>query len=413
MKVADPAQRDRWNNRLKAVALGIGLGLTLLTARHWYETFSFGHPLCADCRPDFPQFYAGARLVWQSPAALYDPAKQLEIQKSIDPRIGEILPYTYPPVTAVLLIPLGWLPFPLAYAAMTALNILLLTVSIRLLIAKLHLTKDQSTWLILSALCNFGVHSVLLQGQISLVVLLLLATFAVAAQDRRQMGAGLSSGLIFIKPQLQVAPFLVLLGRRMWTALAIASTTVIALMIVSVMLVGWAGIEQYFSLIGTYLTIERGYGSYPEAMHNLRALAQYAVPFPWSRYFGLTLAGCVVAAAFLLNRPLCSDPRMIALQWIGNFVAGVLITPHLYPHDLAILIVPTAFAVKLYGDPVPARLVLVLIAMGFYPLLGLMSDHRLPPLVPLTLLVILGFCVRLVRQAAVDRSRIPTPHAPD
>lgn len=407
MKAADLAQRDKWNNRLKAVALGVGLALTLLTLRHWYETFSFGHPLCEDCRPDFPQFYAGARLVWQSPAALYDPTKQLEIQKSIDPRITEILPYTYPPVTAVLLIPLGWLPFPLAYAAMTALNLLLLMFSIRLLIAKLQLTKDQSTWLILSALCNFGVHSVLLQGQISFVVLLLLAIFAVAAQGCRQIGAGLTTGLVFIKPQLQGVPLLVLLGRRMWPALAIASTTMIALMIISVMLVGWAGIEQYLSLVGTYLTIERGYGSYPEAMHNLRALAQYAIPFPWSRYFGLTLTGCVIAAAFVLNRLPHSDPRIVAMQWIGNFVAGVLITPHLYPHDLAILIVPTAFAVKLYGETVPARLILLLIALGIYPLLGLMSGHRLPPLLPVGFLVILGLCVRSVRQSAVDRSHMP------
>jgi len=393
---------------LKAVAIGIGLALSALTIRHWVETFSFGHPLCEDCRPDFPQFYAGARLVWQSPAALYDPTKQLEIQKSIDPRITEILPYTYPPVTALLLIPLGWLPFPSAYAAMTGLNILLLVFSIKLLITKLHLTTDQSTWLILCVLCNFGVHSTLLQGQISLVVLLLLAIFAAVQQDRSRMAAGLAAGLVFIKPQLLVAPFLVLLGRRMWPALAIALTVVAALTFSSVIIVGWVGIEQYLSLIGTYLSIERGYGSYPEAMHNLRALAQYVVPFPWSRYFGLTLTGCVIAAAFLLNRRIHGDPRIVAVQWIGNFVAGVLITPHLYPHDLAILIVPTAFAFKLYGADVPARIILLLIATGIYPLLALMSAHRLPPLLPVVFLVILGLCVRSVRQSAVDLSKMPS-----
>jgi hypothetical protein len=407
MKEPDLAQRRAWDNRLRAVGLGVGLALTLLTVRHWYETFLFGHPLCEDCRPDFPQFYAGARLVWQSPAVLYDPTKQLEIQKIIDPRITEILPYTYPPVTALLLVPLGWLPFPSAYAAMTALNILLLMLSIRLLIGKLHLTKDQSTWLILSALCNFGVHSVVLQGQISLVVLLLLAIFAIMQQDRSGIGAGISAGLVFIKPQLLVAPFLVLLGRRMWPALAIASTVVVALIIGSITIVGWVGIEQYLSLIGTYLTIERGYGSYPEAMHNLRALAQYIVPFPWSRYLGLTLTGCVIAAAFLLNRRRHGDPRIVAVQWIGNFVAGILITPHLYPHDLAILIVPTTFAVKLYGSPMPTRVILSLIVMGIYPLLALMSGHRLPPLLPVGFLVILGLCVRLVRQSAVDCSQMP------
>ncbi len=398
---------ERWSNRFKAIAIGIGLALSALTIRHWVETFSYGHPVCEDCRPDFPQFYAAARLIWQSPGVLYDAPKQLEIQKNIDPRITEILPYTYPPVTALFLIPLGWLRFPSAYAAMTVLNILLLTLSVKLLIEKLDLTKNQATWLILSALCNFGVHSVLLQGQISLVVVLLLTIFVVAQQDRSDIGAGLSAGLIFIKPQLLVAPFLVLLGRRMWAALAIASAVIAALIMGSILIVGWVGIEQYFSLIGTYLTIERGYGSYPEAMHNLRALAQYVVPFPWSRYFGLTLTGCAIAAAFLLNRPLRRDPQIVALQWIGNFVAGVLITPHLYPHDLAILIVPTAFAVTLYGAFVPARIILLLIAMGIYPLLALMSAHRLPPLLPVGFLLILGLCVRSVRQSVVARNPMP------
>ncbi len=32
-------QSERWKNRFKAVALGIGLALTMLTIRHWYETF--------------------------------------------------------------------------------------------------------------------------------------------------------------------------------------------------------------------------------------------------------------------------------------------------------------------------------------------------------------------------------------
>ena len=413
MKASNLVQRNRWNNRLKAIALGIGLALSLLTFRTWYETFLFGHPLCADCRPDFPQFYAGARLVWQNPTALYDPAKQLIIQKAIDPRITDILPYTYPPVTAVLLIPLGWLPFPLAYAAMTALNFLLLAVSIRLLIEKLKLTREQSTWLILSGLCNYGVHSGLILGQISIVALLLFAAFVVACQGRCQIGAGLFAGFIFIKPQLQAVPLFVLIGKRMWLSAAIASTTVLMFIILSVILVSWAGIEQYLNLIGTYLTIERGYGSYPEAMQNLRALVQYAVPFPLSRYFVLILTGCVIVAAILLNRPMHAEPRIVAAQWIGNFVAGILITPHLYPHDLAILIVPTAFAIKLYGETLPAWLFVLLIALGFYPLLALMSGHQLPPLVPLVFLVIFGFCVRWVRRSVVDHSRVPTPSARD
>src|SRR5258705_2870916 len=136
-------QRNKWKNRLKPVVLGMGLALSTLTIRHWYETFTFGHPLCQDCRPDFPQFYAAARLVWESPSALYEEANQLAIQRTIDSRIGDsLLPYTYPPFTAVVLMPLGRLPFNAAFVAMTLLNTLLLASSLRLLTERLRLESE-------------------------------------------------------------------------------------------------------------------------------------------------------------------------------------------------------------------------------------------------------------------------------
>jgi hypothetical protein len=407
MESTSVVQPSHWNNRLKAVAIGLIVALTALTVRHWYGTFMYGYPPCEDCRSDFPCFYAAAKLIWQSPAVLYDDASQLAIQKTIDPRIGDsILPFTYPPFTAVVYMPLGWLSFSAAFLAITLINVMLLAFSLRLLITRLQLTRQQSTWLILSGLCNFGVHSVLLQGQTSLIVLTLLAIFTAATQTDRQMGAGLSAGLMFVKPQLQAVPFIILLSRRWWRALVIASATAMALAIFSVVLVGWQAILEYMNLLNTYLTKERGYGSYPESMQNLRALAQYLVSYSWAPKLWFALIVPVVAAIFLLNAKLGTDPNIAAVQWIGNFIAAVLITPHFNAHDLAVLIIPTAFALKLFGDPVPSWLILLALAVGIYPLLALAFGNHLPPLVPVVLLVILFCCVRSVRRAvahSVDR----------
>ena len=409
MESTSAVQLSFWNNRLKAVAIGLIVALTALTVRHWYGTFMYGYPPCDDCRSDFPCFYAAAKLIWQSPSALYDEASQLAIQKTIDPRIGDsILPFTYPPFTAVVYMPLGWLPFSAAFLAVTLINLMLLAFSLRLLITKLQLTGQQSTWLILSGLCNFGVHSVLLQGQTSLIVLTLLAIFTATIQTRRQIRVGLSAGLIFIKPQLQVVPFIILISRRWWPALVIASTTAMALAVFSVVLVGWPAIIEYINLLNTYLTKERGYGSYPESMQNLRALAQYVVSYSWAPQLWIALIVPVVVAIFLLNAKLGTDPNIAALQWIGNFIAGVLITPHFNAHDLAVLIIPTAFALKLFGEPVPSWLILLTIAVGIYPLLALAFGNHSPPMVPVVLMVILFWCVHSVRRAVAhsgDRRR--------
>jgi len=173
-----------------------------------------------------------------------------------------------------------------------------------------------------------------------------------------------------------------------------------------VALVGWQAILEYMNLLNTYLTKERGYGSYPESMQNLRALAQYIVSYSWAPQLWLALIVPVVAAIFLLNAKLGTDPNIAVVQWIGNFIAAVLITPHFNAHDLAVLIIPTAFALKLFGDPVPSWLILLALAVGIYPLLALAFGNHLPPLVPVVLLVILFCCVRSVRRAvahSVDR----------
>ena len=86
MESGSAARANRWNNRLKAVAMGLIIALSGVTIRHWYGTFMHGHPPCDDCRPNFPCFYAAAKLIWSAPSSLYDHASQLAIQKTIDPR---------------------------------------------------------------------------------------------------------------------------------------------------------------------------------------------------------------------------------------------------------------------------------------------------------------------------------------
>jgi hypothetical protein len=252
----------------------------------------------------------------------------------------------------------------------------------------------------LTGLCNFGVHSVLLQGQTSLIVLALLAVFTAAIQQRRRIGAALAAGLLFVKPQLLAVPFLILLSRRWWLALATALLAVAALASVSIVIVGWPAILEYIKLLTTYLTKEHGYGSYPESMQNLRAVAQYLVPYSWAPKLWLVLVAAVVPGIVLLNGRTDTESNFTVPRWIGNFVAAVLVAPHFNAHDLAVLIIPAALALKLFGDPVPTWLISLLIAIGVYPVLALATGNLLPPLVPAVLLLILFSCVRAVCRAA-------------
>jgi len=401
------AQSERWNNRLKALALGIGLALTMLTVRHWYGTFMDGHPPCNDCRADFPGFYAAAKLIWEKPSALYDNAPQLAIQKAIDNRIGDsILPFAYPPVTALLLMPLGWLSFRMAFVAITLVNMALLWFTLRLLIRKLGLQKQQSTWLLLSTFCNFGVHSVLLQGQTSLVVLFCLTAFMFSAMSGKQFHAGFWAGLNFLKPQLLPVPFIALTFQRLWHALSIAAVVVAGLCLLSVVLVGTEGISQYLQLLRFYSTTESGFGSYPEKMHNLRALVQYFAPFSLAPYLWVAMVVPIALLTMWLNASKVDGDDKTAFLWIGNFLTMMLITPHLYSHDLSFLLVPSALTLKLSGATVPLFVPPLLICLSVLPILPLVVANPVPPPLPIIFLLAYLGCVWMVRKSITKRSSL-------
>ena len=393
-------RHGNWNNRLKAVGVGLGIALSALTIRHWYGTFMLGHPPCPNCRADFPGFYAAATLVWQAPSKLYAYGDQLAIQKAIDNRIGDsILPFAYPPFTAVVLMPLGWLPFSSSFVAITLANAVLLAVTLRLLIRRLNLGKEERTWLLLSVFCSFGVHSAMLQGQTSLIVLCVLTGFMFSLFKVKRNCAGFWAGAVFFKPQFLAVPFLALFFQRCWHALWIATTALASLCFLSVVLVGADGIGEYFRLLKFYGTTESGFGSYPRDMHNLRALVQYLVPFDYVHYLWLVLAAPVAMATMWMNAQTRASETARLHLWIGNFVAMMLLTPHLYPHDLVLLIVPSALVLKLRAESRSALIHFSLIVLGVLPILPFLLGDHAPPLVPLILLAGFSWCVQSVRQA--------------
>jgi hypothetical protein len=296
-----------------------------------------------------------------------------------------------------VLMPLGWLSFRAAFVGMTLVNISLLLLILRLLVKKLELGRDQTAWLSLTAFCSFGVHSVLLQGQTSLLVFFCLTAFMISARDKKEVTAGLSAGLNFIKPQLLAVPFVVLAFQRFWRGLIIAGLVVTGLALLSAVLVGTRGIGEYIGLLKFYSTTPSGFGSYPEKMHNLRALVQYWVPFHVALYVWLALVVVIGLLTVWMNTLRNQDAQASAVLWIGNFLAMMLITPHLYSHDLVLLLIPSALVLKLAGSSIPWFVSAALISLSALPILPLVLDDGVPSPLPIFLLSGYCICVYLMR----------------
>src|SRR5438128_7631130 len=322
--------RGRW--LLVAISLTVGAVLLVSSAGVWWSNLSNveGHVI------DFLPLYTGGRLFWQDRTHLYDLERQLAVETPIlvPHLLPKVLPYNYPPFFALLLVPLAWLPFPLAYATATVLNLLCLALTLHLLLRRLALGSDQTFWLLLIAFCTVPVYVTLFQGQVSFLVLLLLTLYVLDLQEGREVRTGAWAGLLLFKPQLLLLPLLILAWRRCWQGLLALMVVVTALSLLSLLLVGVEGLQQHVLLMRQMATADGTLGIYPWAMHNLRALAYFSLPRPWNSVGWWGSSALLVLATLWVQRPSLAEDQNSAWRWSATVAAWLLSTPHLTSHAL-------------------------------------------------------------------------------
>ena len=357
----------------------------------WWSIFRYHNPSCSAYKPDFVSLYTGAVLMRTDRAALYDLEKQRLAQQPIDPSRGSwVLPFFYPPFFAVALLPLAALSFSAAFATMTMVNLALLAAAIGILARKLGLNRQQANWLMLSTLCNYGVHYALLEAQTSFIALMLLVLFVAALRDSARLKAGTWASLMVFKPQLAVAPFLVLLGKKKWRDLGLSLAILVLLGLVSLAAVGVGGIEAYLGLSRRAAAGDAFLHIQPEGMHNLRALAYFFLAPPWRDVIWWIATAAAMALIVVRGHATDRSGGISVTAWISILIAGVLIAPHLHSHDLTLLIVPAAFVLKRAGDAVPPLIPFALVVLGVLPLINSVAYPHLPPLLPIALLIFLA-----------------------
>ena len=380
-----------WTHRIAALSVGLGIAMCAVTLPCWWTIVRDHSPSCSVSKPDFMSLYTGAKLFWTNRSALYNLEQQRLIQESIDPSRGDwVLPFFYPPFFAAFLVPLAWLRFSAAFIVMTVINIVLLATTIELLVRRLQLNRQQTYWLVLTTLCNYGVHYGLLEGQTSFIALLLLTLFMLTLRESGFASSGIWSGFLFFKPQLAGIPLLILLSNKKWRALEWAFLTLGLFALISLVGVGADGIKDYLALSAQaaagddYLRIE------PEGMHNLRALTYFFFPAPWRD--AVWWAGTIVLVALIVARSRASEkPNGIFFaEWITIAAALILVSPHLHSHDLTLLIIPFALVLKQVGEAVIPLVALTLVIVGVLPLINTIAYPHLPPLIPIVLLLSFG-----------------------
>jgi hypothetical protein len=365
---------------LKALLLAFGLGLSIRFFGQWWDIAAHGKMPCSECKVDFLSMYTGARLVGSDRGNLYNFEEQKSLQLLLQPDQGNwILPFINPPLTAVFLLPLGWFSFQYAYVLMTLINLALLAASCVMLIRGLGLSNDAAQWLALFVIANVGIHVALVQGQTSLLLLFSLCGTFVAWRQGHERRAGAWLALSTLKPQTPAALLTLLsfpLRRAFLTSVLFCLALVAAL---SVAVVGYDGTRDFLHALRQ--TASGGVAAInAERMHNLRALSLYMLPEGWIYlWVGMTVALVLVVWARQRSRA-----RDNSLFLVG--LAMILVSPHLFIHDLSLLVIPAACLLS-RSRAVGPRDAYILIIIAVLPFVALSANGVLP-ITPLGLLTV-------------------------
>ncbi|MGH9530893.1 MAG: glycosyltransferase family 87 protein, partial [Terriglobales bacterium] len=224
-----------------------------------------------------------------------------------------------------------------------------------------------------------------LHGQDSVMLLWLFSLAFLALRRGMDFEAGCFLALGLFKFQF-VVPFLVVMAlRKKWRALAGVVAVAAALAMISVLMVGWSGVVEYFDFV---LQTDRvqAHGTIQAAgMANLRGLVTSALGDSLSRNVSVGVIAILsflllIAVARLWPKSAAENREQFDLSFAATVTAAVLASYHLNKHDATLLLLPIALVVRYLKETKATvlwarRLLWFALFALFYPPLHL-SDNQ-------------------------------------
>jgi hypothetical protein len=332
---------------------------------------------------DFPDFYCAARMLAAGHGPqLYDADLQRQYQARYAGRVGTL--YIHPPFEAAIYLAVAWLPLRYAYLLWSLLNLTFLGVGVRLLAKEIlpwdwRLSLGVSLTFVPTLLC-------FLQGQDSLLLLLLVVLSFSALRHSRGFAAGCWLGLGLFKFQLALPLALVLVvtqNRNIRTGLVKGfSLAALALAALSAAISGWSVFLIYPKFL-LHLKAQPFAGIVPQAMANFRGLIYLL--FHSDQSSGAVISLSILCAAALImtlvgwrkmGRNNNNDNKdNFDLAFANSVTFALLVSYHLNPHDLSLALLPIALLLRSTSARTPAAR-----KTANWVTLGLLAIFLLPPL---------------------------------
>ena len=334
--------------RKPMLRLAILLALAAMLAMHGWEFFRLRQEV-GQGYPDFTAFYSAGKCVLSGRGAeVYTMAGEARFQREFAAQVKirqSPLPFTHPPFEAALFAPLALLPYQAAYWTWNGLSVMALFGFLALLRPHVpNVWRWSRSLPITAALAFFPVFVCLLQGQDSLVLLLLFAWAFVAMEKGHDSAAGFLLGLALFRFQLVLPMIIVVVLRRRWKVVGGFAVAAIALAAISIPVVGWTQVLGYPQEL---LRVSHSQGSAamnPKEMPNVRGLlVSFLGENSVSQWLTALVSLVLLALAVWKWKPEPRQPEF-RLGFGLTVTVAVMVSYHLMGHDLSLLLLPLLLA---------------------------------------------------------------------
>jgi hypothetical protein len=287
-------------------------------------------------RWDFQAFYVGAEMVSHGEGSrLYDFDAQAAAQmRYVDPTRQVTLPdlpFLYPAAITILFVPFVRFPMAVAYALWTAVNLLILLGTVRLLQKLLPLPRDDRP--LLAAVLFSPVYACLIKGQVSLVIFFLVVLAFYFLLRSRPLLAGFALGLATLKFQVVLGLLAVLALRRFWRVMAGSAIGTSVVAGASVLITGWRVSAHYPAYLRDVAYHQRV--AFTPVTVNLRGMLWQLLrhePSVW--LVALLSVGFIILAAVAWNDLATGFSLAATVSVLGSF--------HAHYEELSLLLLPYA-----------------------------------------------------------------------
>ena len=294
---------------------------------------------------DFRQLYAAGYMVRTGHAGeLYDIRVQQHFQDALVGSDERALPFIRPAYQALLFVPFSLLPYRSAYLAFLAVNLVLLAIAFRAL--RYHMNHLMRVWRFLPVflfLVFYPISLAIMQGQDSILLLVLLTGALAALEDGQDLRAGMLVGLGLFKMQIVIPIALLFLLWRRWRFFAGFALSACLLSLISLWVVGFAPTVAYarsLLSVGTNMAAVHQFPLRVSIMANLRGLffglLGDRLPAFWIQVLTIVTSVFVLlwVAFAIRGKQRRADAFVLAIT------ASLIVSYYLFIHDLSVLLIP-------------------------------------------------------------------------